>query len=118
MRARRGAAELAAMPPDERLRIAADLGLSSADLSRLTGSHPGPSELLPQRLEQLGLDREYIVRAEPAVYRDLLRMCSSCTAWRRCRRDLARGAVQAGMGSYCLNMATLDALTVDAHWSR
>ena len=110
--ARRGMAELAACPPGELHRIATDVGLTSTDLKRLVCSHPGPSELLPQRLEQLGLDTEFVRRGQPATYRDLARVCASCTDWRRCQKDLARGNVQARMGDYCLNTHTIDALTV------
>jgi hypothetical protein len=113
LNARRGMAELAACPPGELHRIAADVGITSTDLKRLVCSHPGPSELLPQRLEQLGLDPEFVRRGQPATYRDLARVCASCTDWRRCQKDLARGNVQAGMGAYCLNTHTIDALTVE-----
>ena len=72
-----------------------------------------PSELMPRRLEQLGLDPAYLKHARGAIYRDLERVCASCKAWRRCAHDLANGNVQTGMGSYCLNAPTIDALTVD-----
>jgi hypothetical protein len=100
--ARRAMAELANRRRDEVHRIAAC-------------GHPGPSELLPQRLEQLGLDPEFVRRAEPETYTDLTRTCASCADWRRCKHDLARGDVQAGMGDYCLNTPTIDALTVESH---
>ncbi len=118
MSAQRAMTELAACPPQELHRIAADLGLSSTDLTRFTCSHPGPSELMPLRLQQLGLDVEFVRHAEPETYRDLARVCAACTAWRRCKHDLARGNVQAGMDGYCLNSATIDALTVDCHTRR
>jgi hypothetical protein len=110
---RRSMAELAACPPGELHRIATDVGLTSTDLKRLVCSHAGPSKLLPQRLERLGLDPEFVRRGQLATYRDLARACVSCTDWRRCERDLARGNVQAGMGDYCLNTHTIDALTVE-----
>ena len=110
---RRSRAELEACPPSERHRIAQDVGLSDADLQSLNCSHPGPSELMPRRLEQLGLDPAYMKHARTAAYRDLERVCATCKAWRRCARDLSRGDVQVGMGSYCLNAPTIDALIVD-----
>jgi hypothetical protein len=70
---------------------------------------------MPERLEQLGLDPEFVRHAEPDLFRELERVCASCTAWHRCKQDLARGDVQAGMDSYCLNAARIDALTVDRH---
>ena len=109
---RRAINELADCPPSELRRIASDVGLSGDDLRRLCRSHIGPSELLPQRLQLLGIDPEYLMHAEPATFRDLSRVCASCKASRRCARDLARGDIQAGMDGYCLNGPTIDALTV------
>jgi hypothetical protein len=95
-------AGLAACPPDETRRIAQD-----------AAAHPGPSELTPLRLRLLGVDPGYVKSALTATYRDLERTCAMCPAWRRCERDLARGAVQAGMVSYCLCAPAMDALAVD-----
>src|SRR5262245_23140186 len=115
MSAHQAAAELAACPPQELKRIAADVGLSPEGLRRSTCGHLGLSELMPQRLQQLGLDPQFVRHAQPEIYRDLERVCANCSAWRKCRRDLARGDVQAGMGGYCLNAATIDLLTVGRH---
>jgi hypothetical protein len=109
---RRAINELATCPPDELKRIASDVGLSGDDLCQLCRHDFGPSHLLPQRLRLLGVDPEFVMRAEPTTYRDLVRVCALCQASRRCARDLARGDVQAGMDGYCLNSPTIDALTV------
>jgi hypothetical protein len=109
---RRATNELAACPPSELMRIASDVGLNSDDLVRLCHSHIGPSELLPRRLRLLGIDPEFVRHAAPTTFRDLVRVCASCKASRHCARDLARGNVQAGMDGYCLNGASIDALTV------
>jgi hypothetical protein len=109
---RRAIHEMAACPPGELRRIASDMGLSGDDLRRLCRSHNGPSELLPQRLQLLGIDPEFVRHAAPTTSRDLARVCASCSASRGCARDLARGDVQAGMDSYCLNGPTIDALMV------
>jgi hypothetical protein len=113
LRDRRSLQELHATPPDELRHIAQDVGLSEQGLRSLGCSHPGPSELMPQRLRQLGLDPGYVKMARTSAYRDLERVCASCKAWRRCARDLARGDVQAGMRAYCLNAPTLDALLLE-----
>ena len=110
---RRSMAELAACPPNELHRIAQDVGLSERDLRSLACSHPGPSELMPRRLQELRLDPAFVKYARTATYREMERVCGTCKAWRRCARDLAKGDVQAGMRSYCLNAPTIDALTVD-----
>ena len=52
MRRRRSSlAELAACPPGELQRIARDVGVSVSDLRFAAAAHPGPSELLPRRLD-------------------------------------------------------------------
>ena len=109
---RRMVNELTACPPSELQRIASDVGLNSDDLVRLCYSHIGPSELLPQRLQLLGIDPEFVKHAAPTTFKDLVRVCASCKASSRCARDLARGNVQAGMDGYCLNGLSIDALTV------
>ena len=109
----RSMAELAASPPSELHLIAQDVGLSDGALKSLACSHAGPSELMPKRLQALGLDPTYFRYARTAAYRDMERVCGTCRAWRRCERDLAKGDVQAGMRSYCLNAPTIDALTID-----
>jgi hypothetical protein len=110
---RRSMAELAACPPNELRLIAQDVGLSDTDMKSLTCCHSGPRELMPRRLQELGLDPAYFKYARTAVYRDMERVCSTCKVWRRCARDLAKGDVQAGMKGYCLNAPTIDALTID-----
>jgi len=112
MKRRRAINELAACPPSEARRLASDVGLSGDDLRQLCSSDFGPSELLPRRLELLGIDPEFVRHAEPTIFRDLARVCASCRKSRRCARDLAHGDAQAGMDGYCLNGATIDTLTV------
>jgi hypothetical protein len=109
---RRCKAELAACPARELQRLAQDLGVDPTALLSLRRSHPGPSELMPLRLRQLGLDPAYVKVAQTATYRDLERVCAACKEWRRCARDLANGDVQAGMSGYCLNAFTMDTLMV------
>jgi SAM-dependent methyltransferase len=70
---RRSMAELQTCPESEVHRIAQDIGLSVRDLSSLTCSHPGPSELMPQRLAWLRLDPAYVKLARTATYQDLQR---------------------------------------------
>ena len=62
---RRALDELAACPPSELKRMAADVGVSGEELYRLARFADGPSELLPQRLELLGIDAQYVRQAMP-----------------------------------------------------
>src|SRR5262249_33620896 len=61
--------------------------------------HHGPSELLPRRLEELGLDGAFLKYARMATYRDMERVCGTCKAWRRCARDLAKGMFRPECGA-------------------
>ena len=90
-----------------------DVGPIAQDLQALTsGPYGGQRELMPERLERLGLDPAYIKLFHTSTYQDLQRVCASCKDWRRCTRDLARGDVQSGMENYCLNAPCIDALLV------
>jgi hypothetical protein len=109
-------AELAPCRSNDLQQKPQDIGLSPAAPRIPSCSHPGPSELMPQRLQLLGLDPAYVQVDRTATYRDLERVCALCKAWRRCARDLAKDDVQVGMSSYCLNAFTIDTLTVD--WPR
>ena len=87
-----------------------DVELIVRNLDALTsGRRP---ELMPERLDRLGLDPAYVRLFHASTYQDLQRVCASCEAWRLCARDLARGDVQSGMQSYCLNGLSIDALLV------
>ena len=70
-------------------------------------------ELIPWRLQQLGLDPGYVKVCRTSTYQDLERVCASCKSRRLCARDLARGDVESGMRSYCPNAPTIDALVVN-----
>ncbi len=114
MRNLRSKRELAALPADDLRAIAHDVGMSELELRSLRCGHPGPSELMPERMRQLGVDPVYLANAHAATFRDMARVCANCGSWRQCARDLEKGDVQAGMNSYCANTPTLDALSVDS----
>jgi hypothetical protein len=112
-RRRKSLVELAACPPRELSRMAQDVGLSVSELMAIARANPGPRDLLPRRLQLLGVDPGYARSAHTMAYRDMERTCAMCRAWRLCACDLARGNAQAGMDTYCLNAEAIDALTVD-----
>ena len=71
------------------------------------------AELMPWRLQELGLDPGYVKMCCTSTYEDLERVCASCKSRRLCARDLARGDVESGMQSYCPGSPTIDALVVN-----
>ena len=70
-------------------------------------------ELMPRRLQQMGLDPGYVKVCGTSIYQDLERVCATCKSRRLCARDLAKGDVESGMRSYCPNAPTIDALVVN-----
>jgi hypothetical protein len=67
----RASNELASCPPSELRRIAAEVGVSGADLRQLCHTHIGPSELLPQRLNLLEIDATFVQQEMLMMLRDL-----------------------------------------------
>jgi hypothetical protein len=70
-------------------------------------------ELLPWRLQQLGLDPEYVKVCYSSTYQNLEKACATCRSRALCERDLARGDVDSGMQRYCPSALTMDALAVN-----
>jgi hypothetical protein len=118
-RRRRGAvAELASLDQDQRNEIARDTGVASGELVTLTRKGPGAADLLYRRLGALGLDKEKIAQDEPAVLKDLQRLCSLCESKGRCMHDLDRDPNDAAWRAYCPNASTLTALRAEADQQR
>ena len=105
--------ELDALGPEGRDVVARDIGMSEDALGRLVSSRLRPTHELPRLMRSLALDPETVERDSPALMRDMIVICSGCTAARRCGRDLARGTAHAGFARYCPNADTLIALRED-----
>ena len=89
-------------------RIASDLGVTPAELRSLERTEE--PLLLPQLLAELHIDATELARSEPAVLRDLQRVCSLCDCRRRCKMELAEGDAAATYEAFCPNALTLKAL--------
>jgi hypothetical protein len=92
---------------DDIRRIAADSGLSVADLRRLVSLGPDAAALLPHMMEALNLDP---AATPPEVLRDLQRVCSLCRNKTECTCELARGSADASYMDFCPNTETLRSL--------
>lgn len=106
--------ELDAMGQDQKERIARDLGLSVSELRLLVRRGPDAADLLLRRMRALRLDPDETSRAEPALFRDLQRLCAMCESRGRCARDLAGKSAAPGnedWRDYCPNVATLNMLS-------
>lgn len=109
----------APQPLDDReaAHIAADVGLSVADLKRaeLMGEHA--ADPMVQRLAAMGLNPDEVARVEPAVFHDLQRVCSFCDEKRQCQHELRRDPDGTAWKTYCPNMPTFEALKAERETS-
>ena len=109
IRHRRERAELEAMGDNEFVRLARDIGVSSGELQRMVDAGHDPGRL-SEMLGALGLDEAALKRAEPAMLRDMQRLCSLCQTTGTCRHALDAGIAPTTYRSFCVNAATLEAL--------
>jgi len=96
--------------PGELERIARELNVTPDDLEKLVRQGPQAANELPHALSALGIDETALRRAEPALLRDMERVCSFCTHKRRCHEELAAGTAAANYEEYCQNADTIDTL--------
>lgn len=90
--------------------IAQDVGASKAELRALAGRWPDSADLLARRMAWLRLDPAEIARTDPAVSRDMNKLCSLCGSKRQCEHDLDRATINPSWRRYCPNFQTLAAL--------
>jgi uncharacterized protein YjiS (DUF1127 family) len=112
IRHRRERAELEAMDTTEFGRLAHDIGVSSSELERMVEAGHDPKRL-SEMLCALGLDEAALARAEPAMLRDMQRLCSLCETIGTCRHALDAGIAPTTYRSFCVNAATLEALKAE-----
>ncbi len=105
-----GAGGLGLCGPADVKQMASDLGLSTGELKSLAAKWPDAADPLRKMLVGLGVDPNALAKADPAVMRDLQRLCVACDHKRRCRLELAKGTAAAHFHEFCPNAYTLDAL--------
>jgi hypothetical protein len=93
--------------PTEAGRIARELGLSTKELIKLSGTGPWWHNLLHRRMQRLGLNFNSVNRE---VSRDLAICCARCDSKLRCAYDLASSSKSDAWQKYCINRHTFDAL--------
>jgi hypothetical protein len=99
-----------AADPGELERVARDLNVTPADLEMLVRQISQGANELPYTLTALGIDEAALRRAEPALLRDMERVCSFCTHKRQCHQELAAGTVATNYVEYCENADAIDTL--------
>jgi len=105
--------------PNEARGYAQESGLSAPELLSISSQGLYGSNLLERRLAALHLDPEELARYEPALFRGLQRLCTSCRSPMRCARDLAQEFARdssepasTDWRDYCPNGATLNMLSI------
>lgn len=106
---RREQRELAGLGDAEFSTVARDLRLSLADLEMLARKRRGRTANLGRLLDSLGIGPA-ILRAEPAVVRDMERVCALCPASAKCDGDVRAGTLGRTYRAYCPNSDTIEAL--------
>jgi hypothetical protein len=97
----RASAELERLDRRELSRLAADVGVSVSDLWEFGTSGPNVAALLDRRLALLQLTSA--AHAQPALFRDMRRVCMQCTAKGRCEYDLDLHPTDPIWMDYCPN---------------
>jgi hypothetical protein len=109
LKRRREGAELDALDDSQRTRVAQDLGVSVTDLDFLVREARDPVQL-PQMLAALGIDEAALRRAEPALARDMRRVCSLCASVDACKYALTEGFADLAYPNFCPNAEALSTL--------
>ena len=90
--------------------IARDLNVTPADLENWCGLGSQSANELTHMLAALDIDEGALRRAEPALLRDMERVCLLCTHRPQCHRKLAAGTAAANYVEFCENADTIDIL--------
>ena len=102
--------ELGQCSRDEVMRIANDLAVPATELRALAAKGPGSADLLEKMLIALRVDPTALAQSNPAVMRDLQRLCVACGQKGRCQHELTEGTAAEHFHEFCPNAFTLDAL--------
>jgi hypothetical protein len=71
-----------------------------------------PETFVPQRLEAVGLDPDYIREVMPDTLQHMLTVCGTCDEACRCEHDLKLNDAGERLAKYCPNAALIDELIV------
>jgi uncharacterized protein YjiS (DUF1127 family) len=107
---RREMHELRDMSSGDFARIARDLNVSPAELDAVVRQGPHASDELLVLLKILGIDEATLTRTQPALQRDMVRVCAACQQKALCNHDLGAGTLAYRYEEYCPNAPAIDGL--------
>jgi hypothetical protein len=96
--------------PDEVMRMAKDIGVTSSQLRELVRKGPDSAKLLKGLLAALHVDPKIIADMDPLVMREMQWLCITCDNKRRCQHELAKGTATEHFHEYCPNAISIDEL--------
>jgi hypothetical protein len=94
---------------DGRRALARDVGMSESIFAELVASRSRVGEL-PGLMRALSIDEDKVRREHRPELHDMESACSTCTAKRRCRRDVRSGRAPSTFQQYCPNSEVLSRL--------
>jgi uncharacterized protein YjiS (DUF1127 family) len=102
--------ELAAMSHTERQLLAADIGITEAELWAITPHIDDHSDLLDKMIAARGLDPDLVRHIFRGATRDMEATCARCRDVGLCQRELKAGTAAAHSHGFCGNAGVIDEL--------
>ena len=102
--------EVAAMSRMDLHYLAADLGITEADVREVVPRVTDHSDLMDKMMRARGLDPDAVRRSFSALVRDMEVTCARCRDDRICRRELESGTAAQYCHDFCANATAMDAL--------
>jgi hypothetical protein len=102
--------EIAAMSRADLHFLAADLGITEADVREVVPKVTDHSELMDRMMRARGLDPDAVRRSFSAIARDMEVTCARCRDSRVCRRELESGTAATYCHDFCANAEAMDYL--------
>jgi len=102
--------ELAVMSRMDLGYLAADLGITEADVLDVVPRLTDHSELMDKMMRARGLDPDAVRRSFSALVRDMEVTCARCRESRICRRELESGTAAVYAHDFCANADAMDRL--------
>ena len=96
--------------PDEVMRMAKDIGVTSSQLQELARNGADSANLLKRMLVALQVDPKVIADMDPLVMREMKWLCITCSNKRQCEHELAKGTAAEHFEQYCPNAVSIDEL--------
>lgn len=99
--------ELASMSSDDIDLLAADCGLTPAQLKSMMQRGPHAADELAELIKALDIDEARLKAANRRNFNDMKLTCAECGRKSECRRSLRNGTAAQDYGSFCDNAELL-----------